>query len=291
MKTVAWCDSLLFNKCFILGLDIFYMRVINWVKSFLKEIYKNSRILTIGWYIHLAIFIALIVLVPFWEVEHLWVNSLFKPLKFSISITIYLLTFAWILWFLDDKKHKKWFSITAVWVFIYEMLVIVPQALRWESSHFNQSSSFESWLAIIMWIAIGILTLYSLYILYLFFRQKDKHLSKLKALWIMTWILVSIAWSSLWWIMVENSSHAIWWKMWKEWLWFLNRSMLYGDIRVAHFLWLHALQTFPITAWILDKMTNKTLAHMVFWLFVCLYCSFIIIVLLQALNWNPFIAS
>ncbi len=73
----------------------------------------------------------------------------------------------------------------------------------------------------------------------------------------------------------------------------LNWSRDGGDLRVAHFFALHAMQILPLLAmvlyWMLPNVQPNTSKRLV-WLACAAYSGFCVFTLLQALHGNPFLA-
>ena len=75
-----------------------------------------------------------------------------KPLKFAISVGIYSLTFGWLIGQLRRGRRVAWWAGTVAAVFLgVEMVVIVGQALRYTTSHFNVSTPFDA----ALWSVMG----------------------------------------------------------------------------------------------------------------------------------------
>jgi energy-converting hydrogenase Eha subunit F len=96
-----------------------------------------------------------------------------KPFKFAISTAIYGLTLAWIFTFLSDRPRVRrvvgW--ITAV-VFVLEVAIIDLQAWRGTTSHFNGATAIDRTLFIIMGAAILTQTLVSVAVVVALWRQR-----------------------------------------------------------------------------------------------------------------------
>lgn len=88
-----------------------------------------------------------------------------KPTKFGISITLYTLTLTWMLGFVES--HRRWVRRTldaVTWIiiatFVIEMLAIVGQVVRGTTSHFNVATpldatvyAFMSGAVVVLWTA------------------------------------------------------------------------------------------------------------------------------------------
>src|SRR6202047_3933900 len=75
-----------------------------------------------------------------------------KPAKFAISVSVYCFTFVWLLGFVEN--HPRLVRLVAnvtVASFIVEMIVIIAQAARGTTSHFNLTTPLNSFL----WFTMG----------------------------------------------------------------------------------------------------------------------------------------
>src|SRR6266852_3548209 len=75
-----------------------------------------------------------------------------KPAKFAISVSIYCYTFVWLLGFVENRPRLvRLVANVTVASFIVEMIVIITQAARGTTSHFNLTTPFNSFL----WFTMG----------------------------------------------------------------------------------------------------------------------------------------
>lgn len=78
-----------------------------------------------------------------------------KPLKFSVSIALYTLTWAWLLSLQRRQRRWVWWSGTVATLLLgLEMVIIIGQVVRGRTSHFNNATPFDSTLFTIMGVAI-----------------------------------------------------------------------------------------------------------------------------------------
>lgn len=78
-----------------------------------------------------------------------------KPLKFSVSIALYTLTWAWLLSLQQRQRRWVWWSGTVAALLLgLEMVIIIGQVVRGRASHFNNVTPFDSMLFTIMGVAI-----------------------------------------------------------------------------------------------------------------------------------------
>jgi hypothetical protein len=96
-----------------------------------------------------------------------------KPFKFAISTAVYSLTLAWIFGSLSDwprvRRVVGW--VTAI-VFVLEVAIIGTQAWRGTTSHFNVSTRLDAILFTIMGSAIVLQTLVSVTVAVAVWRQR-----------------------------------------------------------------------------------------------------------------------
>jgi hypothetical protein len=225
----------------------------------------------------------LLLMIPFNTTEVLGINSLLKPLKFSLSIWIYSWTMAVLLDFFEDRRLVRRISVISVVVMVYEQAVITVQALRGTLSHFNQNSLLEGVLFGLMGLMITWITLEVLRAALLFRKQKDSLHPALKS-GIFWGMIVFIAACLIGGYMSYLGSHQIGGPMGEAGLPLLNWSTRYGDVRVSHFVGLHALQLIPLFAWwVAGRVANPTTATTLVWVFSGLYGLVIAATLIQAL--------
>src|ERR1700740_286917 len=75
-----------------------------------------------------------------------------KPAKFAISVSIYCFTFVWMLGFVENRPRlvRLVANVTAGSL-IVEMVVILTQAARGTTSHFNQTTPLNT----ALWFTMG----------------------------------------------------------------------------------------------------------------------------------------
>ncbi|MFJ6198980.1 hypothetical protein [Micromonospora sp. NPDC092111] len=75
-----------------------------------------------------------------------------KPLKFSVSFVLYGTTLAWMLSLLPGRSRiAEWAGTVIVAMSVVEMVIIVGQVLRGTTSHFNETTPFNA----ALWEAMG----------------------------------------------------------------------------------------------------------------------------------------
>jgi hypothetical protein len=96
-----------------------------------------------------------------------------KPFKFAISTAIYSLTLAWIFgWLSDWPRARRAVGWTTAIVFVLEVAIIDTQAWRGTTSHFNVSTPLNALLFFVMGGAILIQTLVSVAAAVALWRQR-----------------------------------------------------------------------------------------------------------------------
>ena len=96
-----------------------------------------------------------------------------KPFKFAISTAIYSLTLAWIFqWLTDWPRMRRVVGWTTAVVFVLEVALIDLQAWRGTTSHFNNATPFDRALFLVMGAAILIQTFVSVAVAVGLWRQR-----------------------------------------------------------------------------------------------------------------------
>lgn len=217
--------------------------------------WAESRTLTLGGGL------LLLSMLPTWVLSLLHpqtfngVDAYLKPLKFQLSLGLYLLCLAWMRTYLSPRGRQRGmavFTSAVPTVAAYgEMLYILWRAAQGEGSHFNLTSAAASAAYGLMGIGALLLVFASGVLAWLLRRHA---VADLNAAW-----LSSLRWG-LWltmilgglvgmylssqpshWIGVAGSDAAG--------LPLTGWSRTGGDLRVAHFLGIHAMQMLPLAGW------------------------------------------
>lgn len=255
--------------------------------EFLRDIYVKNRLFTNLGTGFLVFSLLLIFYIPFNNQEVLGINSMIKPLKFALSTWLYAWSMAYLLAFLENQKKVKSYTYLAIAVMIYENAVISIQAFRGKLSHFNQTELVGGILYSTMGIMIVWLTTATLVITIRFISQKKYDISSAFALSIKLGLVFFVVFSFLGGYMSVINSHQVGGQIGEKGLPIVNWSILYGDVRVAHFFGIHSLQIIPLFGYLVSK-NKPDLAKIWVWLFAIAYLGFISFTMIQALSGIPF---
>ena len=96
-----------------------------------------------------------------------------KPFKFAVSTALYILTLAWIFGYLSDwPRVRRGVGWTTAIVFVLEVALIDTQAWRGTTSHFNVSTPLNAVLFFVMGGAILLQTFVSVAVAVALWRQR-----------------------------------------------------------------------------------------------------------------------
>jgi hypothetical protein len=201
----------------------------------------------------------------------LGINPWIKPMKFMTSIAIFLWTVAW---FMPDTEPKPTLRAIVRWTIasamVIEIVMIVLQAARGTTSHFNVRSPFDGIVFGIMGIAIVFNTLAM--VLFLAIIRRDTPPQRAGYLWgirlgVAMLLLASFEGA----LIIGNNAHSYPGPDGGPGLPFVNWSTDKGDLRIAHFFGIHAMQALPLLGFMLDRARvaaarNVVLAVGILWL-------------------------
>ncbi|MFM2387531.1 MAG: hypothetical protein RL660_2288 [Bacteroidota bacterium] len=238
----------------------------------------------------LLLSIALFIYSFFNTVEVLGINAMYKPIKFSTSLCIYAYTMAYLLQFWEHQKSVKKYSVLAFAVMYYEQFAITLQAFRGELSHFNVSDWFGGLLYLFMGLTIVSLTVATLWMTLKFIKQASYLIHNTFALSIQIGLIQFVIFSFLGGYMSAINSHNVGGAIGGAGLPIVNWSTLFGDVRVAHFFGLHALQIIPLNGYFISKkISDSRIANKLVWIISIGYFVFITLLFVQALMGKPFL--
>lgn len=253
------------------------------MRSFLTELrQRNALLYYFGWANLLgALVCAIMIFVT--NVQVLGINAWIKPFKFFVSSAIFVWTMGWLLFYLEKQRKVKAYSIMVVIVLAFELAVIVWQAANGRLSHFNIKTPLYSLLFQLMGIAITVLGVWTMYMTYLFFRQKHFNIPSAYLWGIRLGLIFFIIFSFEGGIMAARLSHTVGAPDGGEGLPLVNWSKQYGDLRIAHFIGMHALQILPLAGYYVFRKP-ATLA-----VFSALYFAVTVAITVMALSGLPLI--
>lgn len=214
--------------------------------SLLTRIKFHSPALYFCGLAHLVLVILLLLVAQFDHRQLMGINIWMKPIKFALSISVYCLTWSLLLKYLTSENTKLRFANFTVFAMTFEMMAIGSQAARGEPSHFNNSSPFNAVLFTLMGIVIVSQTLYALYMGLQFFKVKAEKLSPALLWAIRLGTLMAAVFALEGGIMASRMAHSVGVADGGPGIPLLNWSTIAGDLRVAHFMGLHALQVVPL---------------------------------------------
>lgn len=242
---------------------------------------------------HLILLLLMLIILPFDERLVTGINPWIKPIKFALANAIYMLTIGWLIYHLPtaDKTRRKISRLVAISI-IAETVVITFQAARGTTSHFNLSSLANAGLQSIMGIMIVINTVVVAYITWKFWKTTSA--VPAPYLWgIRLGLLIFLLASMEGFVMVSNHAHSVGVADGGAGLPVMSWSRKGGDLRIAHFVGLHALQILPIFGLLFSlPHVARRIINPVFWIWVVgiLYAGLSLLLFLQALAGSPLIS-
>jgi hypothetical protein len=224
-----------------------------------------------------------------------------KPFKFAVSTAVYSLTLAWIFqWLTDWPRLRRFVGWTTAIVFVLEVALIDMQAWRGTTSHFNVSTPLDATVFFVMGGAILFQTFVSIAVAVALWRQRfaDRALGwalrfgmTLTIVGALTGPLMTrptaaqLADVRAGHRMTVSGSHSVGGVDGGPGLPVTGWSLEHGDLRVAHFIGLHAVQVLALLAvglsrWLRSEAARVTAVRVA----AASYASLFVLLLWQALR-------
>ncbi|MGI5483716.1 hypothetical protein [Streptomyces lavendofoliae] len=191
-----------------------------------------------------------------------------KPLKFSVSFVAYCLSLAWMLSLLPRFRRTGWWAGTVVAVAgTVEMVVITGQAVRGKRSHFNRETPFDAALFDVMGATIVALWVATLVVAVLLFRAPLADRASAWAIRLST--VLTLTGAGLGFLMTLPTpgqrhaatdtvgAHSVGVPDGGPGMPLTGWSTTGGDLRVPHFVGMHALQVLPLVALMLLALAPR----------------------------------
>ena len=223
-----------------------------------------------------------------------------KPAKFAVSTAIYMLTLAWIFTQLPEWPRTRrivgW--MTAV-ILVLEVAIIDTQAWRGTTSHFNVGTILDRTLFAIMGLAIAVQTVSSVAVAVALWRERfeDRALG-----WALRFgLIITIIGASTGGLMprqtraqIEDAratgvmaiagAHTVGAPDGGPGLPGTGWSVEHGDLRIPHFVGLHAMQMLPLLALALRRRSSESSRVRLMMVAAASYAALFALLLWQALR-------
>lgn len=195
-----------------------------------------------------------------------------KPTKFAISVLVYAVTWSWLADQVRARRGGRAPGVDAVGtiaavVLAIEMVGIVGQAIRGTTSHFNRTTPFDAAVYQAMALSIVVLFLATLYLVAALFRVRDADPAR-------TWAIraggvLALVGMGLGQLMTIPSraqiaaggsiigAHTVGLPDGGPGLPLLGWSTVSGDLRIPHFVGMHALQAIPLVLIALELLAPR----------------------------------
>ncbi|GAB2583138.1 hypothetical protein [Spirosoma areae] len=186
-------------------------------------------------------------------------SAWYKPFKFFLSTTIFVWSMAWYMQYLGNLQAIVWYSWGLIVLFGFEDGYIALQAARGQLSHFNLSTPWYAGLYRLMALAAVGISLWTAYIGLLFFQTDLPDLPPAYRWGIRLGIMLFVIFSMEGLAMGSRLTHTMGGPDGSPGLPVVNWSKTYGDLRIAHFMGMHALQVVPVLSFYVLKDVRATL--------------------------------
>ncbi|MGF1639299.1 MAG: hypothetical protein ACFCUU_19635 [Cyclobacteriaceae bacterium] len=210
-------------------------------------------------------------------------NAYLKPMKFYLSGFILAWTMGYFMQFLDNQKQVSIYNWVYVITIGYELLAITLQAALGKQSHFNKDTAFDQSVFYLMGFMITLVTLWTGYMTYLFFVQKEFSASPILIWSIRLGLLMTVVFAFQGGLMAALLRHGMGGLDGGAGLPLVNWSRHHGDLRVAHFFGIHAAQIIPFVS----ILFAKSIQHV--FVIATIFFVFVTLTLIQAFLGKPFL--
>lgn len=169
-----------------------------------------------------------------------------KPLKFMLSTWLLAWAMAYYLPLLRAPRVSRVYGWLTVVILGLENMYIVAQALRGARSHFNTCDAFGPVVFTAMGLAISTFTVATLYVGWRFVRLRRTDVSPTLLTGIRWGLFLFVVFAFEGGMIGANGGHVIGGAEDAVGLPLLGWKLYHGDLRVAHFFGMHALQVLPL---------------------------------------------
>jgi hypothetical protein len=181
-----------------------------------------------------------------------------KPFKFAVSISLYTFTLAWMLSLLPRRSRvAEWTATVLTATLVAEIVVIVVQVVRGQTSHYNETTALNTALWQVMSTAIMILFIAHFVIGVVVLRQRIADRTSAHAVrWGLGLSLLGLV-AAFPMVQPDQYGHTVGAPDGGPGLPVVGWSTTSGDLRIGHFVGLHALQALPLLALLLGRRLDE----------------------------------
>ena len=252
--------------------------------DFIQQIKHRNETMFYYGLLCLALSLIFITLTKFTDTQVYNVNAWYKPFKFAFSTFTFAWAMAWYCYYLPDFNIKL-FNWSVIILLGFEIVYIALQASKGQLSHYNLSTPVYAFLYSMMALAATLVTVYTAYVGFLFFNNSFPDLPAYYVWAIRLGIGLFVLFSFEGFLMGSRLNHSVGGLNDNSNWFIMGWSKTVGDLRVAHFIGMHALQVLPFLSYYFLKSTKATLILSI------LYGCLALVTLYQALNGKPLFAA
>lgn len=250
--------------------------------DFLQQLKLRNETLFYYGILCLAVSFIFLILTKYTHIEIYHVNAWYKPFKFAFSTFLFAWAMAWYCYYLPDFNIKM-YNWTVIFLLGFEIVYIALQASKGQLSHYNLSTPVYAALYSMMALAATLVTLYTAYVGFLFFTNSFPELPIYYVWAIRLGIIIFVIFSFEGFAMGSRLNHSVG-ALNDNSNWFiLGWSKTVGDLRISHFIGMHALQILPIVSYYFFRNTKLTIG------LALIYGLLAALTLIQALQGKPLI--
>jgi hypothetical protein len=227
-----------------------------------------------------------------------------KPLKFAISLLLYSATLAWLVSLIRRGRRVAWWAGTVITgAALTEIVIIVTQVIRGRHSHFNVATTLDA----ILWTTMGatIVVLWLASVVVAIVLLSDRVADPALAWAVRLGMIIMIGGLSLGFLMTTPTpeqqrgisagiaptlvgGHSVGVPDGGPSMVLTGWSTTGGDLRIPHFVGIHALQVLPLLVLVLRRFPAPVQLRLVF-VAAGTYAGLVGLVLWQALRGQPLI--
>jgi hypothetical protein len=196
----------------------------------------------------------------------------FKPFKFAVSIVIYAVTWAWLYAYLPRNRFVRWSTAIIAAMLAIEYVIIIGQVVRGRQSHFNVATALDAALWATMATSVVVLWIANIVVVIFLLRRQVGGRP-------LTWAVragaaISLFGAGMAFLMTRPTAaqgaslrdgtfagligqHSVGVADGGPIMPVTGWSTMGGDLRITHFVGLHALQALPLVAVLLALLAAR----------------------------------